>query len=127
MVEDSEPIETDIQVESVGFTEEIVNRNFLTIQKESSANTNRIVDDLMPLEFCFVLEKLEIEPAKEFDVFEIEFDLELSSEKTKAIANKPSEEVINISKDERGLSEEEHTFFQKLLEFPSTINDIFNG
>tara|TARA_R110000868_G_scaffold4211_10_gene26574 strand:- start:32291 stop:34210 length:1920 start_codon:yes stop_codon:yes gene_type:complete len=127
LVEDSEPIETDIQVESVGFTEEIVNRNFLTIQKESSANTNRIVDDLMPLEFCFVLEKLEIEPAKEFDVFEIEFDLELSSEKTKAIANKPSEEVINISKDERGLSEEEHTFFQKLLEFPSTINDIFNG
>tara|TARA_R110002050_G_scaffold16019_2_gene49137 strand:+ start:233775 stop:235691 length:1917 start_codon:yes stop_codon:yes gene_type:complete len=125
-VEDLEFIEKDPKSESFDFTEEVFITNFPTMENESNANEPEIPDGLEPLEFCFLLEELEIEPAKEFDVFDIEFDLELSSERTNPIENATAE-VINISKEQLGLSEEEHTFFQKLLEFPSTINNIFNG
>ncbi|SMC73651.1 hypothetical protein SAMN05660703_2499 [Cellulophaga tyrosinoxydans] len=75
--------------------------------------------DLMPLEFCFLLEEFDLEPAKPLDLFEVEFAPEFSKDLKNSEHSSSSEPI--------GLTAEEHTYFQQLLEFPLTKRKKFNG
>ncbi|MEB8329146.1 hypothetical protein OO009_07240 [Flavobacteriaceae bacterium KMM 6897] len=73
----------------------------------------------MPLDFCFLLEDLEISPSQPSDLLEVEF--ELGSIKDQAT-------LINIENESKKKGDiTTNTFLDQILSIPSILKDIFNG
>lgn len=73
----------------------------------------------MPLDFCFLLDDLEIRPSKSSDLMDVDF--ELGSIKDQNNTNLPQEESKN--NEFTGAV----SFLNQILSIPSKIKDIFNG
>ena len=73
----------------------------------------------MPLDFCFLLDDLEISPSKSSDLLDMDFEMgylkEQSSTNKKHEESKNTEATGNIS------------FLDQILSLPSKIKDLFNG
>ncbi|MET7029206.1 ring-infected erythrocyte surface antigen domain-containing protein [Sediminicola luteus] len=73
----------------------------------------------MPLDFCFLLDDLEISPSKSSDLLDMDF--ELGSLKEQSSTNKKHEEAKNNG------ATGTISFLDQILSLPSKIKDIFNG
>jgi hypothetical protein len=73
----------------------------------------------MPLDFCFLLDDLEISPSQSSDLLEVDF--ELGSFKDQAAMNNTE----NEPKKKGGIAA--NSFLVQILSIPSILKDIFNG
>lgn len=88
--------------------------------EENNAFNIKNSKDLLPLEFCFVLDKLDIELPKPFSVFDIDFEL---NERNSTQENKEenSEEIKHET------TNEEQSLLEQILSLPSKIRDKLSG
>lgn len=85
------------------------------------------VENLLPLEYCFLLGELGIKAPRTKSIFEINFDFDYSIDNASKFNKGDTLTSNHPTKDDSGLTKEEHNFFQQLLHFPLTIKDDING
>ncbi len=78
--------------------------------------------DLLPLEFCFVLDSLDIELPKPFSVFDIDFELNERKGEAKAIKQEDTEEAPLPQE-----SKKEQSFIDQIISLSSRIRGKSNG
>lgn len=111
--------------------------NIKSVEK-ININTDTIISEivvpepkekLLPLEYCFLLGELGIESSEpeSIGIFDVNFEFGYSSEDDLKPDKDNTEKLEHPTKDEKGLTKEEHNFFQQLLHFPLTIKDDING
>lgn len=80
---------------------------------------------LKSLEYCFLEDESEDLVSKSLGIFDLNFEVEITSEQLRTSLS--SMETVKPIKHEQGLTQEEHGFFQQLLDFPATVIDKLHG
>ncbi|WP_282143010.1 HEAT repeat domain-containing protein [Cellulophaga baltica] len=93
------------------------------IKKESiCALKPRVAKSLKSMELCFLEDDI---GANSLDLFDINFQIDATTDEFKSSVR--STETALTTEHEQALTKEEHGFFQKFLDFPTTLTDKLNG
>jgi len=110
--------------ESLDHSKEVVfvPRGTIDITQEDKAFNIKDSKDLLPLEFCFVLEDLNIELPKPFSVFDIDFELNERKVEKQEKLQENTEEVPLPKEDKK-----EQSFLEQIISLSSKMRNKFNG
>jgi len=82
----------------------------------------QIAKSLKSMELCFLEDDI---GANSLDLFDINFQIDATTEEFRASV--ASVETSSSIRHEQALTKEEHGFFQKFLDFPTTLTEKLNG